>query len=65
VLQLEKKHGKEKMEKAANICLKYDFISYNKLVNLINLDMKEMEEELPDQPLPKNHGNLRGKTYYQ
>ena len=65
VLQLEKKHGKEQMEKAANICLKYDFISYNKLVNLINLDMKEMEEELPDQPLPKNHGNLRGKTYYK
>jgi hypothetical protein len=24
-----------------------------------------MEEELPDQPLPKNHGNLRGKTYYK
>jgi len=53
------------MEKAASICLKYDFISYNKMVHIIKLDMKEMEEELPDQPLPKNHGNLRGKTYYK
>ena len=64
VLQLAKKYGKEHIEEAAEICLKYDFISYSKLEYLLKLDLKSLKET-PENPLPIDHGNLRGLSYYQ
>ena len=64
VLQLAKKYGKEHIEEAAEICIKYDFISYNKLEYLLKLDLKVLKD-LPDEPLPIDHENLRGQSYYQ
>ena len=64
VLQLAKKHNKEHIEEAAEICLKYDFISYSKLEYLLKLDLKDLKD-LPEKQLIIDHENLRGKTYYQ
>ncbi len=64
VLQLAKKYSKEHIEEAAEICLKYDFISYSKLEYLLKLDLKDLKD-LPEQQPTIEHENLRGKTYYQ
>jgi transposase len=64
VLQLAKKYSKEHIEEAAEICLKYDFISYSKLEYLLKLDLKDLKD-LPEQQPTVEHENLRGKTYYQ
>lgn len=64
VLQLAKKYGKEHIEEAAEICLKYDFISYSKLEYLLKLDLKSLKE-MPENTLPIDHENLRGQSYYQ
>lgn len=64
VLQLAKKYSKEHIEEAAEICLKYDFISYSKLEYLLKLDLKDLKD-LPEQQPSIEHENLRGKTYYQ
>jgi transposase len=64
VLQLAKKYSKEHIEEAAEICLKYDFISYSKLEYLLKLNLKDLKD-LPEQQPTIEHENLRGKTYYQ
>lgn len=64
VLQLAKKYSKEHIEEAAEICLKYDFISYSKLEYLLKLDLKDLKD-LPEEQPTIEHENLRGKTYYQ
>lgn len=64
VLQLAKKYGKEQIEEAAEICIKYDFISYNKLEYLLKLDLKEFKD-LPAEQIQIIHENLRGQDYYQ
>lgn len=64
VLQLAKKYGKEHIEEAAEICLKYDFISYSKLEYLLKLDLKSLKQ-MPENLLPIDHENLRGQSYYQ
>jgi transposase len=64
VLQLGKKHGKDHIEKAAEICLKYDFISYEKLKYLLKLNLSDLKDT-PEDQLPIDHENLRGQSYYQ
>lgn len=64
VLQLEKKYGKEQIEDASEICLKYDFISYSKLEYVLKLDLKALKD-LPEEQIQIIHENLRGKLYYK
>ncbi len=64
VLQLAKKHGNQHIEEAAEICLKYDFISYRKLEYLLTLELKDLKD-LPEQQPTIQHENLRGQSYYK
>ncbi|MEO8666734.1 MAG: IS21 family transposase [Ignavibacteria bacterium] len=65
VLQLAKKHGNEKMEKASHICIQYQLISYNRIKNILSniekLNFIDNEIEFPDI----KHNNIRGDEYYQ
>ena len=64
VLQLAKKHGKERIEVAAEICIQYDFISYRKLEYLLKLEITNIKETRDNQ-ITIEHENLRGQEYYQ
>jgi transposase len=65
VLQLAKYHGYPQLERAAKICVQYEFVSYKKIEHIIatyekfNLD----EENLP--PSSIHHENIRGASNYQ
>lgn len=67
VLQLAIKHGKERIEQAALICLEYDHVSYRKLDRILTVYgddfLSRDDNELP--PLVIEHGNVRGHSYYQ
>jgi hypothetical protein len=68
VLMLAKKHGNERIEEAAGICLQYDYVSYSRLENVLTLDIHSMLEgynENETSPPPPIHENLRGPEYYQ
>lgn len=64
VLQLVKKYGREALEEAAEICIQYDIISYNKLEYILRQDLKELKD-MPESKIKIEHKNLRGETYYQ
>jgi hypothetical protein len=66
VLVLAKKHGNERIEEAAAICLQYDYVSYSKLEYVLTLDIQSLlAAENQTAPLPPVHQNLRGPGYYQ
>jgi hypothetical protein len=68
VLVLAKKHGNERIEEAAAICLQYDFISYSRLEYVLSLDIESLlagQNENETAPRPPVHQNLRGQDYYQ
>jgi len=68
VLMLAKKHGNERIEEAAGICLQYDYISYSRLEYVLTLDIESLLVEQNDnQAAPRitTHENLRGPDYYQ
>jgi transposase len=64
VLQLKKKHGKEELELACEICIQYDMISYRKLEYILQHAIKEVKDSLPSEP-EIVHQNIRGVSYYQ
>ncbi len=68
VLVLAKKHGNERIEEAAAICLQYDFISYSRLEYVLSLDIESLlagQNENETAPPPPVHQNLRGPGYYR
>ena len=68
VLMLAKKHGNERIEEAAGICLQYDYISYSRLEYVLTLDIQLLlaeQNENETAPPPPVHQNLRGSEYYQ
>jgi hypothetical protein len=67
VVQLALKHGKEKTEEAALICLQYDYISYRKLDRILKVYHDDFLSGIEKEPLPViiDHENVRGHSYYQ
>jgi transposase len=66
VLVLAKKHGNERIEEAAAICLQYDYISYSRLEYVLSLDIQSLlATENETATPPPVHQNLRGPEYYQ
>lgn len=67
VLQLAGKHGSVIIEAAASLCLQHDGISYSNLDRIIGLIKSGFV--VPDSPDESTviieHGNIRGKSYYQ
>lgn len=64
VLHLAQKHGNDKLEQAAGICLQYDYVSYKRLAFILSSDYRPPEEE-EDTELNLFHCNIRGEDYYQ
>lgn len=68
VLMLARKHGNERIEEAAGICLQYDYISYSKLEYVLTLDIASLtlpqDGKHPEASVVTNHQNLRGPDYY-
>lgn len=67
VLHLAQKHGNDKVEQAASLCLEYDMVSYRKLEHIISLynDPQFLSEEENESPIVLIHENLRGASYYK
>jgi len=68
VLMLAKKHGNERIEEAAGICLQYDYVSYSRLEYVLTLDIESLlagENDNQTAPQITSHENLRGPDYYQ
>lgn len=67
VLQLAKKHGNDKVEIAAGICLKYEFVSYRKLEYILSLDYAKIIESEQEDEIQLNlfHENIRGQSNYK
>lgn len=66
LLQLANKHGYANMERAAEICLNYDFISYKRVQYMLTHldcipDGKDTENDLFTSVL---HNNIRGADYF-
>jgi transposase len=69
VLMLAKKHGNERIEEAAAICLAYDYISYSKLEYVLSIDIASLNQDQDgiqaENVVVTSHENLRGPDYYQ
>ena len=67
VLVLAKKHGNDKVEIAARICLQYEFVSYTKLAHILSLDYSKIIESEQEDEVQLNlfHENIRGESDYK
>jgi transposase len=67
VLMLAKKHGNDKVEIAARICLQYEFVSYTKLAHILSLDYLKITETEQEDEIQLNlyHENIRGESNYK
>lgn len=54
----------EPFEKACQIAIEHQSYSYMFVKNILENNMVNSQEDIPDKPLP-NHRNLRGKQHYQ
>ena len=64
ILNFEKKVGKQRLINACKRALDFKIYNFKTIQNILenNLDLIDFEQE-PEQELP-NHGNIRGKHYY-
>jgi transposase len=67
VLGLTRKYGNDRIERAAALCLQYDFVSYRKLENILStkLDLSYTPESENQSQLSIFHDNIRGESYYK
>ncbi|MDN3667860.1 IS21 family transposase [Echinicola jeungdonensis] len=63
LLALGRKVDKERLEKACNTAMEYKVYSYTFIKNMLENNMTEATAEPSARELPE-HGNVRGKTYY-
>jgi transposase len=65
VLQLEKKVGKERLEKACRRALHYQNYTYRSVCYILERGLETLEvDTTTEMPLP-HHDNIRGQSYYQ
>jgi transposase len=65
VLHLAKKYGHDQIEKAAQICVQYEFVSYRKLEYIVTTYQKFNLDEDNLSPSAIQHENIRGASNYQ
>lgn len=64
VLSLAKKVGKERLIKACSRALEYGIYNYMIVQNILEKGLDTLEHEQTEEDMP-DHGNIRGKEYYQ
>lgn len=64
LLSLQRKAEAGPFEKACQIAIEYQNYSYVFVKNILENNMTQLQEIIPDKPLPQ-HKNVRGKTHYQ
>lgn len=64
VITMANKYSKQQLEDAAEICIQYDIISYNKLEYILKQDLAAFKDK-PETEIKIDHKNLRGASYYQ
>lgn len=64
LFSLQRKAGAEHFDRACQMAIEHQNYTYTFIKNILENKMTELEPELPDKPLPQ-HGNLRGKEYYE
>ena len=67
VIHLGKKHGNDRLERAAARCQKVNKVNYTMLVRILrhNLDTEDIETENDTEFKPPTHDNIRGSEAYQ
>ncbi len=65
VLQLEKKVGKDRLEKACSRALHYQNYSYRTVLEILDKHLEAIESAGEDTPVIPLHANIRGQAYYQ
>jgi transposase len=65
VLQLEKKVGKDRLEKACQRALHYHNYSYRTVLGILDKHLDSVESDQEDTPVIPLHPNIRGQAYYQ
>jgi len=65
VLSLEKKAGRERLEKACSRALHYQNFSYRTVLQILDKQLDLLEESQEDTPVIPLHPNIRGQAYYQ
>jgi transposase len=65
VLSLEKKAGRERLEKACSRVLHYQNYSYWAVLQILDQQLDLLEESQEDTPVIPLHPNIRGQAYYQ
>ena len=63
LLSLERKTPADVFERALDIALENRMYSCRSMINLVRNDARNRQEQTAGQPLPE-HGNIRGKAYY-
>jgi transposase len=64
---LEKRYGSQRLEAACRRAVRIHGFSYKSIRSILEkgLDRQELAAEAPSAPLPIDHDNIRGATYYQ
>jgi transposase len=66
LLRLSKKYGNERLELACTRALKLGAVGYRSVKNILDkgIEHAELPAESEEQPLPFQHDNIRGSSYY-
>jgi len=65
VLSLEKKVGRDRLEKACSRALHYQNYSYRTVLEILDKHLEAIESAGEDTPVIPLHSNIRGQAYYQ
>lgn len=65
IFRLERRYGKERLEKAALRAVRYRSFSYRSVKNILERNLEEAESEPFQQAALPLHENIRGSQYYE